>query len=134
MTVQFTGILIASAELPNVTIPPGLVAVDHPHITLLSSELSRAVRQALRGINIAAIDEPFPTVTFGEPYIADNGTRRTLVCDCVEQAEIRAWLLDAVACLNLDVTVNESRVYHISVANLTGIQFDSIPDPWNHRQ
>lgn len=130
--VRFSNILVADPPACNVTIPEGLIAVDHPHITLLSNELSREVRATMRGRDLASLPA-FPEVTFGEPYIAETAERRTLVCDCIEQDAIRAWVESAVAALGIPVVVDPSRVYHISVANTTGSQFNSIPDPWNHR-
>lgn len=130
--IKFTGILVASVPLPAVEIPAGYLPVDQPHITLLSSELGKDVRKAMKGMDLACLP-PFPSVTFGPAYSADNGTKASIVCDCNEQAEIRAWVESAVAALGIAVTLNPERVYHVSVANRTGSQFDSVPDPWNHR-
>lgn len=130
--VKFTGILVASVPLPAVEIPAGFLPVDQPHITLLSSELGKDVRKALKGRDLSALPD-FPAVTWGAPYSADNGIKASLVCDCVEQSQIRAWVESAVAALGIAVVVDPARVYHVSVANRTGSQFDSVPDPWNHR-
>jgi hypothetical protein len=130
--VKFTGILVASVPLPACEIPAGFLPVEEPHITLLSSELGKDVRKILKGKDLSILP-PFPAVTFGPAYSADNGTKASLVCDCVEQAEIRAWVESAIATLGIPVTLDPSRVYHVSVANRTGSKFDSVPDPWNHR-
>ena len=131
--VKFTGILIASVSLPSCEIPAGFLPVDQPHITLLSSsELGKDVRKAMKGMDLACLPS-FPSVTFGPAYSADNGTKASVVCDCVEQDAIRTWVESAVAALGIAVTLNPERVYHVSVANRTGSQFDSVPDPWNHR-
>ncbi|MFA6270670.1 MAG: hypothetical protein WC657_05705 [Candidatus Paceibacterota bacterium] len=134
MHVAFTGILVAEVtEVIPANIPEGYVRVDHTHITLLSSELSKAVRAYLKSNWGASSLPAFPNVTFGETYLADNGKKASLVATCNEQAEIRAWVQQVVAILGLDVQVDPSRVYHVSIANRTGSQFDSVPDPWNHR-
>ena len=130
--VKFTGILVASVPLPSCEIPAGFLPVDQPHITLLSSELGKDVRKALKGRDLSALPA-FPAVTFGPAYSADNGTKASLVCDVIEQGAVRAWVESAVAALGIAVVVDPSRVYHVSVANRTGSQFDGVPDPWNHR-
>lgn len=118
----------------SLTIPDGMVRVDQIHVTILSSELDKDTRKILKGKDLSILS-PMPTVTFGAPYVASNSDtgKQSLVCDCNEQAEIRAWVESAVAALGIAVTLNPERVYHVSVANRTGSQFDSVPDPWNHR-
>lgn len=130
--VRFTGILVAEPPTINCEVPGDLVPVNGVHITLLSSELTSEVRRELRSADLSALPA-FPTVTMGESYIADNGARRTLVCDVNEQDLVRGWLEAAIDQLGIPVLINPSRVWHVSVANRTGSPHDSIPDPWNHR-
>ena len=133
--VDFSGILFATVELPSgVAIPEGYKQVTSLHITLLSSELPKAVRKELKGIwGMSSLPE-FPSITFeSKPFFANNGKKESLVLNCNEQDEIRAWLVEVIAILGLSVTVNPERVFHLSVANRTGSKFDSVPDPWNHR-
>ena len=143
MIANFTSILVAilyeewKADMfAGIEIPAGMVPVDQRHVTLLSSEIGKDARKALKEANLVALQEamPFPTVTFSSPaYVADNGKKRSLVVDCDQQAEIRQWVVAAMAKLGIEYTLNPDRVYHLSVANLTGSQFDSVPDPWNCR-
>lgn len=130
--VKFTGILIASVPMPAIAVPDGYVMVDVPHITLLSNEIGKDVRRAIKGMDLACLPA-FPNVTFGMPYLADNGTKASVVCDVNEQDEVRAWVESAITALGVTVTMNPERVYHISVANRTGSRYDSVPDPWNCR-
>ena len=135
--VRFTGsILVADAPANIEAIPAPFIAIPEKerHITLLSSELSPAVRKELKASWGSNTLPPFPEVTYGYgPYIADNGNKCSIACDVMEQDAIRAWVIEVVKILGLDITIDPSRVYHVSVANLTGSPFASVPDPWNHR-
>lgn len=134
MHVEFKNILVAEVtQAPSAELPEGFVRVDHTHITLLSSELSKPVRAYLKSNWGSSSLPEFPSVTFGESYLADNGKKASVVADCNEQEAIREWVSEVVSILGLDVTVDPSRVYHVSIANRTGSQYDSVPDPWNHR-
>ena len=116
------------------SVPEGYIAVFCPHITLLSHELSKSVRAELKATWGSNTLPDFPEVTHGEPYFASNGAKESWVVDCIEQDAIRAWVTEVITLLGLDVTIDPSRVYHLSVANRTGSPYDSVPDPWNHRQ
>lgn len=130
--VKFTGILVAvDFHVFEIDIPEPFKAVDHIHITLLSSELSPGARKALKGKDLSKLP-PFPKVTFGTTHIADNGKKISIYADCMQQDAIRAWVEQAIAILGIDAKVDPARVYHVSIANLTGSQYDSVPDPWNH--
>jgi len=135
MHVVFKNIMMAeeTREIPA-NIPPGYVRVSPAHITLLSSELPNNVRKILKGIWNTLELPPFPEVTYGEPYLANNGRKESLVAPCNEQGAIRAWVEQVVDMLGLDgIVIDPNREYHVSVANPTGSPFDSVPDPWNHR-
>lgn len=120
-------------DLGGIKIPEGFVSVDHLHITLLSSELSKEARKDLKGKDLSSIPS-FPSVSFLEPYVAHNGVKGSIVVDCVEQSAIKEWVEGIVEQLGIDCKINPERVYHLSIANFTGSQFDSVPDPWNHKQ
>lgn len=130
--IAFTGILVAQVALPVVEVPAGYLPVDHPHITLLAG-VELGDRKAWKTADLSLLPV-FPSLTFGPTYFASNGTKESVVADVVEQDIIREWLVQAVAILGIPAVLNPSRVYHISVANRTGSQYDSVPDPWNHRQ
>ena len=129
--IAFTGILVAQVALPVVEVPAGYVPVDHPHITLLAGELGKD-RKAWKAADLSSLPA-FPSVTFSAPYLASNGAKESVVCDCVEQQAISEWLAQAIAIVGIPAVLNPARVFHISVANRTGSQYDSVPDPWNCR-
>lgn len=129
--VRFTGILAAQVVLPVIDVPTGYLLVDHPHITLLAG-VELGDRKVWKTADLSVLPA-FPSVTFSSPYLASNGTKESVVCDCVEQSIIREWLVQSIAILGIPVALNPERVFHISVANRTGSQYDSVPDPWNHR-
>ena len=132
--VKFSGILVAALSAPEIDIEEDFVKVDKSHITLLSYELSKDARKVMKTDFNSTNCTPFPTITFGDPYKADNGTKCSIVVDCNEQESIRKWIEDNIInVINADISIDPSRIYHISVANRTGSQFDSVPDPWNHR-
>jgi hypothetical protein len=133
----FTGILVAKGLDKNDfsdMIPEGMIPVDHLHVTLLSSELPKELRAKIKK-DFSILDKlEFPDVTFGNPYIVDNGTKRSAVVDLNEQEPVRLWVKLALALFEIDTSIiNPARVYHVSIANKTGSQFDSVPDPWNHK-
>ena len=131
--IKFVGILVAEPIGFKCPIPEGFFYIDHPHITLLSWELSKENKQKLRDTDLSILDE-FPSITWNKPYLADNGKKISIVRDAIEQQAIKAWVWKAIADLKLDCYVDNSRIYHVSVANKTGSQYDSVPDPWNHRK
>jgi len=137
LTPEFRGILVAKgidASTFSGMIPEGMKPVDVLHMTLLSSELDKEARKHVKGVFNPDILPPFPSVTYGEPYEANNGTKHSVAVNANEQNAIRTWCKLACAIMGLpEETVNEARVYHVSIANLTGSQFDSVPDPWNHK-
>jgi hypothetical protein len=130
--IEFAGILKAIMPSPSIAIPQGFVRVSEPHITLMARELSKPVKAELKATWGSNTLPEFPTVTYGQPYYSSNGVKQSIVVDCVEQSEIRVWLQDVIRILMLDVTLDPTRVYHLSVANRTGSPYDSVPDPWNH--
>jgi len=144
MHLSFTGILQVSlddSEVPDVPVPEGMALIEALHITLLSSSIKphrKAFKKAFKAVRDSL--PPFPGVTFGEPYIADNGEKRSMVCDVIEQARVHEWVTECVLrCADVDETIADvepesDRVYHVSVANTTGSRFDSVADPWNHRK
>jgi hypothetical protein len=131
LDIEFTGILVAQTVLPAIEIPSGYLPVKYAHITILANELGKD-RKAWKTANLKSLPA-FPSVTFSAPYLASNGTKESVVCDCIEQDAIREWVIQSIAILGIPVTLNPERVFHISVANRTGSQYDSVPDPWNHR-
>ena len=137
LTPAFQGILVAKGVDPSAfagMVPEGMQPVTALHMTLLSSELDKDARKQVKKAFNPATLPPFPSVTFGQPYEADNGAKRSMVVDANEQNAIRTWCKLACAVMGLpEGTVNEARVYHVSIANPTGSQFDSVPDPWNHK-
>ena len=128
--IAFTGILMAQVALPVIDVPTGYLPVDHLHITLLAG-LELGNRKAWKTADLSLLPA-FPSLTFGPTYFASNGTKESVVCDCNEQTAIREWLVQAVAILGIPAVLNPERVFHISIANRTGSQYDSVPDPWNH--
>lgn len=133
--VNFNRILTATPKDFAVPIPPALKPVDRPHVTLLYKELSQAGRDKLKHADLSCLP-PFPPLTWGPAYLADDGKKRSLVRDAQEQDEIQLWVALAAHQLGLgaeDVLLDTNRVYHVSVANKTGSVFDSVPDPWNWR-
>ena len=133
--INFSRILTAEPRDFAVPIPPNMKPVDASHVTLLSRELSRAGRDKLESMDLSCLP-PFPALTWGPAYLADNGKKCSLVRDAREQEEVAHWVALAVHRLGLgpeDVRLDPSRVYHVSVANMTGSPFDSVADPWNHR-
>lgn len=137
LTPAFTGILVAKGFEPSTftgMVPEDMQPVKELHMTLLSSELDKEVRKHVKSVFNPAALHPFPNVTFGNPYKADNGKKSSIAVDANEQVAIRTWCKLACAVMGLpESTVNEARVYHVSIANPTGSQFDSVPDPWNNR-
>jgi len=136
MKIKFQGILTALVESPpQVDLPEGFLPVEECHITLLSSELNKETRKAFKRVWKERADSlpPFPVVTFGSAYLADSGKKRSLVCNVMEQDKVRRWV---VTCLDLMGIEADAyfRVYHVSIANLTGSKFDSVPDPWRYRK
>ena len=137
LTVKFSGILQAEVDirdLPEIA-PPLFVYLDEKdlHITLLSSEIKECRKEFKkvwkeRGKSLP----PFPRVTYGEPYIADNGEKRSFVIDLSpkSQSDVAKWLAQALETLGIGSMVNhQGRVYHVSLANLTGSKFDHGSEP-----
>lgn len=133
----FTGILVAKGIEASTfagMVPEGMQPVKELHMTLLSSELDKTARKHVKQVFNPDTLPPFPNVTFGQPYEADNGVKSSIVVDANEQNAIRTWCKLACVVMGLpEGVVNEERVYHVSIGNPTGSQFDSVPDPWNHK-
>ena len=136
-TPTFKGIFVAKTDDSSMfagMIPEGMQLVSVLHITLMSSELSKDARKQVKKNFNPSVLPLFPNVTFGKPYMANNGEKSSIVVDVNEQNAVRTWCKLACVILGLpEDTVKDARVYHVSIANPTGVPFDSVPDPWNHR-
>lgn len=145
MKVSFKGILQAHVEdlsvLPEIA-PKGFIYLGEEdlHITLLNSkELGEYKEQFKRDWkNHQDLFPLFPEISFeAEPYIARNEGKCSWVLDLDKWSQfvVWYWLHKVLKIMGLHKVVQPSdRVFHVSLANTTGSRFDSVPDPWNHRQ
>lgn len=145
MKVSFKGILQAHIEdlsvFPDLA-PPMFIylAVEDLHITILTSKELGPLKDQFEKDwkNYQDLFPLFPEVSFEtEPYISDNGSKRSWVLNLAHWSQIKVWywLYRVLVVMGLERKIQPSeRVFHVSLANRTGIRFDSVPDPWNHKQ
>ena len=130
--IKFTGILTAKPRNYMCNFPKKYIHVDNPHITLLSYELDEDSRSLLKHKDLSILPK-FPMLTWGHPYIVNNNVKESVVRDAIEQNLIKFWLKVSLGLLQLNIEPDPNRIFHVSIANRTGSQYDSVPDPWNHK-
>lgn len=89
------------------------IAADKLHITLLH----QAIAKPLKGKEIPQYDG---VITFGDCYIAKRGDLVSAFVVVNEQEELRAYVE------SFGVGVEPTRIYHVSLANLTGKTSESV--------
>jgi hypothetical protein len=143
--VEFTGILqckIAPGEVEDPRLktlieqlPEEAKVIDGLHVTLVHQHYLKPMK---RSIELTANFEPqtgsmwppfIPEVDLGERiHIVERGKKKAWIVLMRNQFEWRAYVNRCMAMLGLPTNPEPYRVYHITLANLTGKPFDSVGD------
>lgn len=134
--LEYKGSIVSSVpNVPNVDIPKGFDRLEKYHITLLSGQQLKPMKE--QGLSNKEIKETIktfisnfplpPKVVFGENAIASrNDDRQTLFFSAKNQGELQTYLDSMTDALKIPKV---KRFFHVSVANNQGGNpFKSIGD------
>lgn len=137
MNVKFTGILkltLDDAALRHVRrlwteLPPEAHPLDekHLHVTLVHQSILRPFKDLMAGLTLPAC----PNVQLDERvFRVVRPDRTSWLALAKNQAELQAYVdrISGIIEAKVGTSINEQRVFHVSLANLKGDPFMSVGD------
>ena len=132
--LEYKGSVVYSGiTLPNVDIPEGLTDLGKYHLTLLSNQQLKPMKeqglsnkQVKEKIKLTLSDMPaIPSLKFNQASTATREDKKTLFLEVTNQKELQSYLNLLTDKLGIPKL---TRFFHVSVANEEGNPFKSIGD------
>jgi hypothetical protein len=108
------------------------ISAENLHITLLNQAVLKPLAKELKG---RTFPEYKGTITYGDAFLVNREEKKSIFVVVNEQSEISSYISKALKEMGITealkekgITVKpeESRIYHISLANMTGNPHDSV--------
>ena len=133
--VQYSGILklkptpeiISQAKAAMADLPPEAIPLPDKalHITLVHQNILKPYRKQLKAMELPP--EPEATLTPGYEEKVDEALgRKSWVVPVENQEDLREYVNEVMELLGAEVNPEPNRIFHITLANLTGNAGDSV--------